>query len=327
MTVNKHKNSIKKISVILPVYNGMKYLNESVISVLEQDCENFEFLICDDCSSDKSYNFLKSLTDNRIKLFKNKTNLGLFPTLNFLIKKSNAPLIHLWAQDDIMYPNCLSETIKFHEKFKDVNFSFSRWHTINEKGVIIDKGFEIKDKTISPHDHAKTSILYGSIAGNIANVTVVKTAIESVGYFNENMKYSGDFDMWCKLSKNKPVGLSAGYLIKMRRHYGQLSQNLDASYFKLSENLDIYKCFLSHFKGQELKIAKRALKWKIFPQYFNQLLYIKSKKNKQLEKKYKQKLRDYDNIFSLFIRWAIVRILRILKLENKFYQKYIISKL
>jgi len=316
-----------KISVVLPVYNGMKYLEKSVMSVLNQDLDDFEFLICDDCSTDDSFNYLQKLNSDKIKLFRNETNKGLFPTLNFLIKHTNSELIHLWAQDDIMLPECLSETIKFHDKFPDVNFSFSRWFTIDQNDEIIDKGFEIEDHTISPKGHAKSSILYGSIAGNIANVTVVKKAVENVGYFDETMKYSGDFDMWYKLSVNNYVGLSSAYLIKMRRHSGQLSKNIDASFFKLSENLQIYKNFLSHFTDKELKIAKRALKWKIYTQFYNQKLFIKKSKNKSLYRNYSDKLNEYDNSTLLFLRWLIVRYLKMFRLEQKFYNSFIISKM
>ncbi len=319
-------NKTPKISVVLPVYNGIKYLEESVMSVLNQDTEDYEFLICDDCSTDGSYEYLQKINSDKIKLFRNERNLGLFPTLNRLIKAAKSPLIHLWAQDDLMMSNCLSETIKFHQKFTDINFSFSRMYMIDENGKVIKKLFEIEDKVISPWGHAKSSILYGSIAGNIANVTLVKSAVEKVGYFNESMKYAGDFEMWCKLSKDKPVGMSAGYLIKLRVHSGQLSKNLEASYYKLKENIEVYKCFLSHFKGKQFKIAIRALKWKIYPQYFNQYLVIKRKGKKDLAKKYKKGLKSYGNLLALFLRWLIIRILRLLKLEQKFYQKFIISK-
>ncbi len=319
-------NKTVKIAVVLPVFNGMKFLKESVESVLNQDIEEFEFLICDDYSTDGSYQYLQKIESNKVTLLQNERNIGLFPTLNRLIKTAKAPLIHLWAQDDIMMPDCLSETIKFHQKFSNINFSFSRMYMINEKGDIIKKLFEIQDKTISPLGHAKSSILYGSIAGNIANVTLVKSAVEKVGYFNERMKYAGDFDMWCKLSKDKPVGMSAGYLIKLRTHSGQLSRNLEASYYKLVENYQVYKCFLQHFKGKQLKIARRALKWKIYPQYFNQYLIIKTKGKKELAKKYKKGLKTYGNLLFLFLRWLIMRILRLTKLEQKFYNKFIISK-
>lgn len=320
-------NKTPQIAVILPVYNGMKYLEESVNSVLNQDFDNYEFLICDDCSADGSFDFLSKYQNKNIQLFKNQINRGLFSTLNFLIKKTKAPLVHLWAQDDIMYPNCLSETVEFHRKFPNVNFSFSRFHIINETGKIVDVLFEIENHTLSPLGHAKSSILYGSIAGNIANVTLVKSAVEAVGYFNESMKYVGDFDMWCRLTKDTPVGMSAGYLLKLRQHPEQLSRNIEASYNKLAESMAVYKCFLKHFEGRQLKIAKRALKWKIYPHYFSQLLHIVFKNKRKLAIKYIRKLREYDNLFILFFRWAIIRIFRVLKIEQKFYEKFIISKL
>lgn len=323
---NKTLDYTYKIAVILPVYNGMQYLQESVNSVLNQTYTNFEFLICDDNSTDKSYSYLKSLSDSRITLLKNKHNLGLFPTLNRLIKASSSELIHLWAQDDIMYKNCLEETIKFHNKFPDISFSFSRWHTINEKGEITGKVFECDDQLLNSEGHTISSILYGSIAGNIANVTVIKKEVERVGYFNKEMKYCGDFDMWYKLGKDKPIGLSGKYLIKMRNHSGQLSKNLEASLYRLKENLQIYQNFVSILAANKQKIAQRALKWKIYPQYFNQLLFIVSKRKLNLAKKYAKALRKYDGIFILGFRWTLIKLFRIVKFEQKFYDKIFISK-
>ena len=71
------------ISIILPVYNGEKYLKICVDSVLNQTYSNFEFLIIDDCSTDSSWEYLNSLTDRRVKLFRNEKNKGLFFNLNF----------------------------------------------------------------------------------------------------------------------------------------------------------------------------------------------------------------------------------------------------
>jgi len=320
-------NKLTNITVILPVYNGMNYLQESVQSVLNQTYNDFKFLICDDCSSDESYSYLQTLNDKRIKLYRNENNQGLFPSLNILIKHCNTELIHLWAQDDIMYENCLEETIKFHQKFPDVSFSFSRWHIINENGEITGKAFECDDQTISPEGHAISSILYGSIAGNIANVTLVKSEVERAGYFNENMKYCGDFEMWYKLTKTKHAGLSGKYLIKLRNHSGQLSRNLEWAYYKLKENLSIYQSFLQTLPENKQEIGKKALAWKIYPQYFNQFLYLVLKGKFKLAKRYLLILRKYDNLILLILRWGITKILKLIKLEEIFYQKYIINKL
>src|SRR5438046_2777243 len=102
------------ISVILPVYNGIKFVEDSVISVLQQNFRNFELLIVDDCSTDGSWEYLKTLNDSRVTIFKNPKNCGLFYNLNFLIGKSRGNLIKLWSQDDIMYSHCLASILSFH---------------------------------------------------------------------------------------------------------------------------------------------------------------------------------------------------------------------
>ena len=111
--INNCSETSRGISVVLPVYNGGSYLVSSGESVLQQNYTDFEFLILDDFSTDNSWQYLNSLSDKRITLFKNEKNNGLFCNLNFLIKKSKSNLIKIWAQDDIMYTNCLENFFQF----------------------------------------------------------------------------------------------------------------------------------------------------------------------------------------------------------------------
>lgn len=309
------------ISVILPVYSGMDYLQLSVESVLNQEAEgfNFEFLICDDCSKDESYAYLKTIKDPRVKLYKNERNKGLFPTLNFLLEKASAALVHLWAQDDIMLKHCLRETLKFHKQFPNVNFSFSRLQPIDSNGQLLKTPNTFEHKTLSVQDHALSSILYGSIAGNIANVCVVKEAICKIGYFDASMIYVGDFMMWCVLSKDRPIGMNGQILVHIRVHEGQFSRNIDASYHRLKENYEVYQCFLGTLDDKFKRSALMALKWKIYPTYFNQYIYILRCKRFDLASKYYQALQEYDAILPLAMRWFVMRLLKLLALDQKFY--------
>src|SRR5687768_17852524 len=70
------------VTVLMPVYNGEKYLREAIDSILTQTLTNFEFLIIDDGSKDNSIEIINSYKDPRIKLVKNETNLGISKTLN-----------------------------------------------------------------------------------------------------------------------------------------------------------------------------------------------------------------------------------------------------
>ncbi len=318
-----------QISVVLPVYTGMAYLKYSVESVLKQECLdfNFEFLICDDCSKDTSYEYLSTITDPRVTLFKNENNKGLFPTLNFLIKKASSDLVHLWAQDDVMLKNCLKETLSFHKEFPHVNFSFSRLQGIDAKGDLLKQPITFKNKTLSVESHAISSLLYGSIAGNIANVCLVKQAFKDVGYFDESMVYVGDFKMWCLLSKDTPIGMNGNILVNVRQHQGQLSRNLDASFYRLKENYEVYQCFLSSLSPELHIQLNKVIKWKIYTTYLNQYFFILKSKRFDLGKKYYRQLKKYDNVTSLFFKWSIVRFLRFLGLEQKFYQGLFYKKI
>src|SRR3989304_9072936 len=76
-----------RVSVIMSVYNGMPFLKEAVESILKQTYKNFEFIIVDDASTDETWDYLKSLKDPRVKLIKNKKNLGLAASLNIALRQ------------------------------------------------------------------------------------------------------------------------------------------------------------------------------------------------------------------------------------------------
>jgi len=314
-------NKKPEISVILPVFNGMKYLEKSVFSVLNQNFSDYEFLICDDCSADESFRFLSNLKDKRIKLFKNDINKGLFPTLNFLIKQTSSNIIQLWAQDDIMLPECLSETVIFFKRFPDISFMFSRLQNIDKNDKIINRPPIYPDKVISTFEHAVRSVSYGSMPGNIANVVLNKKYVEKVGFFNEAMKYSGDFDMWCRLSKLAPVGECGKILTHVRTHKNQLSRNPEVSYFKLKENFFVYNCLLDVFSEKQKNHARKILKWRHYPLFFNQFISLFFSGKFTLSRKYFSLLIKYDRFFLLFFRWTVIRCLRVIKKEHSFYRK------
>lgn len=175
-----------EISIILPVYNGIKYIQQCITSVLNQDHSKFEFLIIDDCSTDGSWEYLQSLKDDRIKLFKNDVNKGLFFNLNFLIQHTTSSRIKLWAQDDVMHTNCIKEIIEFHIENPQIGFSYTGCDYINENSINNSPRNDTTPSIISTELHAYISFSVGSISSNIANVTLNKSALEKVGYFNEN---------------------------------------------------------------------------------------------------------------------------------------------
>jgi len=102
----------KLISILLPVYNAESYIHDSINSILNQTYTNWELLIADDGSTDKTKEIVDSYQDPRIKTYHNDTNIGPFPTRNKLLELSKGDLITFQDADDISHSTRLEEQVK-----------------------------------------------------------------------------------------------------------------------------------------------------------------------------------------------------------------------
>src|SRR3989344_1456117 len=144
-----------KISVIMSVYNGMPYLEQAAESVLNQTYKNFEFIIVDDASTDDTLKYLKLLKDRRIKLIRNKKNLGLAASLNIALRQAKGDYIARMDADDISYPERLDIQLKFLTKNKSIDLCGS-WVTL-----INDEGEKIGANRKNPRDDKMIKKLLG----------------------------------------------------------------------------------------------------------------------------------------------------------------------
>ena len=302
---------MQKISVVLPVYNGGTYLKLSIESVLNQQYENFELLILDDCSNDGSREYLDGLSDKRIVYFKNKSNKGLFYNLNFLTEKSTTNLVKLWAQDDIMYPDCLSTVIAFHETHPGISFSYSGRTIIDENGTIVPNSVVDNTPEIITFDlHARISFFTGSIAGNIANVCINKEKLNLVGGFDETMKISGDFDMWVKLSKVGNIGRIKQDIIYLRDHKEQLSRKSEYLLFHVKEDMKVYKKLLSLCNDSLKKEGLNLLRKYKFVFYYTLMTKSLIKGEFRTSQAYYKLLQPYTNLFSQYYYWLSAKLFK-----------------
>ena len=103
---------MKKISVIVNCFNGEKYLDKCLQSIINQKYKNFEIIFFDNCSTDNSINIVKNFKDNRIKLFSSQTKLNLYQARNEAIKNASGELIAFLDVDDWWDKNYLNSREK-----------------------------------------------------------------------------------------------------------------------------------------------------------------------------------------------------------------------
>lgn len=217
-----------RINILLSTYQGERYIQESIASILGQSLQDFELLIIDDASSDKTLKIIENFKDDRISIEKNKKRKGLFPNLNALILRSNAPLIKLWGQDDIMSVNCLAAAWDFYQEYSSLGCFWCANYTINGHGNIIgepdpDLGTPI---VLSQEKADVFSLMYGCLSANISNLFIPRSVFEKVGYFNE-YSIAADFDMMVRIQEHYPVGHTHEPLLYLRCHPAQWSQQLN----------------------------------------------------------------------------------------------------
>ena len=125
------------ISVILPVYNAEKYLKKSISSILNQSFKDFELIICNDCSTDKSEKIIQEFKDSRIILKTNNPNLGYLKTINKLLKNCSYDLIAFQDADDISHPKRFELQIKHLNKNR-LDLIGTNYALVSPSGKIIN---------------------------------------------------------------------------------------------------------------------------------------------------------------------------------------------
>lgn len=223
-----------KISVIMSVYNGIPYLKEAVESILNQTYDNFEFIIVDDASIDSSWQYLKSLKDKRIKLIKNKKNLGLAASLNKTLRQAQGDYVARMDADDINLPNRFQKQVNFLNAHRDYILVGSQvqWVDENENSI---SGFDVPQ---TDEEIRKKLIWRNQI--HHATVMFRKSDIEKIGAYKTRLNGVEDYDLWFRVIKAGKVANLPDRLVKRRLHKGAVTQR-------------------DHFKTEVLALIVRAI--------------------------------------------------------------------
>ncbi|MGB8192871.1 MAG: hypothetical protein WCF67_13165, partial [Chitinophagaceae bacterium] len=258
-------------------------------------------------------------------LFRNENNRGLFPTLNFLCRQADAKLIKLWSQDDIMNPDCLQETVNFHNKYPGISFSYSDRTHIDENGnpapsdLLVDHTPEYIPREL----HDKIAMYTGSIAGNIANVAIVKDKLAEAGYFDESMIIAGDFDIWVKLTEKYDIGRIPKPLIQLRDHSGQLSRSWEKYIRHIKEEKKIFAALFARVKPDLKKFGRHNIRWRKNPLYFSFMMQAARKKKWKFVKEFSKELSEYDSLPLLAGRWVFLKLRRMLGIKDSTDNKFL----
>ena len=209
------------ISVIMSVYNGEKYIKESIDSILKQTYKHFEFIIVDDYSEDSTNYILTSLFDPRVKLIKNSRRLGQAMSLNKAINKSKGKYIARQDHDDISVTDRLMNQVRFMEKNPKIGLLGSNGTLINEQSDII-KEYDVPSNCLK----IKWSLLFRNQFLH-SSVMIRSSILQKFKLLYVDYKFSQDFDLWLKIASFSCLENVNEKLIKIRKHPDSKSKKND----------------------------------------------------------------------------------------------------
>jgi glycosyltransferase involved in cell wall biosynthesis len=206
-----------KVSVIMITYNGEKYIAEAIDSILRQTMKDFELVIIDDGSVDKTANIIKKYNDHRIRFFQNEKNEGITFSRNLTIKESIAPYIAILDSDDIAMPNRLKIQTDFMDRHPDFGFIGSWVSLINENG----KPLYINWKNPLPPEMIPCILLFQNYFNN-SSIIIRREALPQ-GEIYRDVSPAEDYDLWLRINKKWKMWNIPYLLVKYRIHSKNIS--------------------------------------------------------------------------------------------------------
>lgn len=188
------------ISVLMGVYNGERFLGEAVESILNQTFADFEFIICNDCSTDASAEMLKAYAaaDSRIVLLENERNMGLAATLNRCLTVARGAFVARMDCDDRSLPERFAFQQQFLTQHPEIDVLGTAAEYIDDNGQVY--GCAIRDAV---RVFTMTDVVRGSCVMH-PTVMMRTDALQRVGGYTVNKltTRAEDYDLWCKIGSS-----------------------------------------------------------------------------------------------------------------------------
>ncbi|MEP3560934.1 MAG: glycosyltransferase [Marinobacter sp.] len=199
-----------KASIIIPVYNVEDYIEQTLNSILDQSFSDYELIIMDDGSTDRTAEIVKSVQDNRIRYFYQENCGRPSKPRNRAIQEARGDIVFIFDSDDLMLPGKLENTVRVMEKAPQAGLCFTGFSSIDENNKIVhadsqapyrktlnslsqsrldENSFYIKSelalKALIPSNYVGTS-----------GVAIRRDVFSIAGYFDEEVRNSDDYLMW-----------------------------------------------------------------------------------------------------------------------------------
>lgn len=206
-----------RVTVLMPVHNGMPFLHEALQSIFTQTYGDFEFLVIDDASTDESRSMLKSINDDRLRIVINETKQGITRTLNRGLELARGEYVARMDSDDISHPERLARQVEYLDTHTDITVVGAWANYLSGDG---------RDLGVCRMPTESSEIRHALLKENCffhPSVVFRRETIVGLGGYDDALPHAQDYDLWLRVADHHNLANLPLPLLSYRVHVGQAS--------------------------------------------------------------------------------------------------------
>lgn len=201
------------VSIIIPTFNRDKFIGAAVESILEQTYQDFEIIIVDDGSTDRTAEVIRLFPADKL-IYIYQTNCGRSNARNYALSIARGRYIAFLDSDDLYLPGKLELQVNYMTEHPEVDMIYTSAYCMDENGNSINHHYDAK---VSGRIY-KDIAFFVPVTITLPTVMVRRKVFDKVGGFDEKMERFEDTDMWRRISKHFFIGAIAESTCKLRTH-------------------------------------------------------------------------------------------------------------
>ena len=218
------KTMTPTISIIMPVLNGERYIAEALESIRRQTCTDFELLVIDDGSTDRTAEIAQGFASTLdLKYVRHETNQGITRSVNDGLRRASGQFIAFLDHDDLWLPDFLETQLAHLTSHPDVGLVHSDFQTIDGDGNVLEHSVARERHRTRPSGFVFYDLFMESmIVGN--SVLIRKACFDRLGLWDESLRWA-DYHMWLRVARHYKIDYVPRVLTAYRQHSSQCTRS------------------------------------------------------------------------------------------------------
>jgi len=258
-----------KVSIVMPVLNGQRFIAEAIQSILAQTYDCYELLVIDDGSTDATAQTVKSFAGILdLKYLRHDAPHGIAPSMNDGVRNSTGDMIAFLDHDDAWFPEFLETQVSYLQNHPDAAMVHSDFQTIDVNGNVIEESVAVCRNRKRPSGRVFPQLFMDSfIVGN--SVLIRRECFTRLGLFDESLRW-GDYHMWMRIARNYNIDYVDKVLTKYRQHSSQSTRTAPVNRSELEPvGLSAIKKILELYPEIRREVGEKAVRRRMATLYFD----------------------------------------------------------